>query len=134
VSAATDTATALMTFVGGPALIGIAAMTKFSGDVLRDDSRAPRQGWLALGAELMVAVWMVIFLILAAPTVYESWTTDGRLEPTLVLLSATAAASVGVLGFATSRVAPTVRLIDESYRADASGTSIKLIRRWTRRM
>lgn len=69
-----------MTFVGGPSLLGIAAMTKFSGEVLNDRARVPRKGWLALGAELVVALWMVLFVVLSAPTMLRSWTTDGAVD------------------------------------------------------
>ncbi len=131
--AATDTATSLMTFVGGPSLIGIAAMTKFSGDVLNDSARVPRKGWLALGAEVIVVLWMALFVALSAPTMLRSWTADGPVEPTLVLLTATAVVAVAVLGMSASRITRTLGYIDESYRADAQGWAIESLRRLTRR-
>lgn len=129
--AATDTATSLMTFVGGPSLLGIAAMTKFSGDVLTDPTRVPRKGWLALGAEVLVVLWMVLFVGLSAPTMLRSWTADGSVEPTLVLLTATALVAVAVVGMSASRVMPTLRYVDESYRTEDDGWAITLVRRLT---
>jgi len=131
--AATDTATSLMTFVGGPSLVGIAAMTKFSGDVLNDLARVPRKGWLALGAEVIVVLWMALFVALAAPTMMRSWTADGAVEPTLVLLNATTVVAAAVLSMSVSRIAPTLRYIDESYREDDHGWAIDLVRKLTRR-
>lgn len=130
--AATDTATSLITFVGGPSLLGIAAMIKFSGEVLNDAARVPRKGWLALGAEVLVVLWMVLFVGLSAPTMLRSWTADGSVEPTLVLLSATAVVAVAVLGVSASRVMPTLRYVDESYRTDEDWWAITLVRRLTR--
>ena len=131
--AATDTATSLMTFVGGPSLLGIAAMTKFSGKVLNDPARVPRNGWLALGAEVSVVLWMVLFLGLSAPTMLRSWTADGAVEPTLVLLNATALVAIAVLGMSASRVMPTLRYVDDSYRTDDNGWAITFVRRLTKR-
>ena len=122
-----------MTFVGGPSLLGIAGMTKFSSDVLKDRSRAPRKGWLAVGAEVLVVLWMALFVALSATTMVRSWTADGAVEPTLVLLTATAVVAIAVLVMSASRVAPTLRYIDESYRADDHGSAIDLVRRLTRR-
>lgn len=131
--ATTDTAATLMTFVGGPSLVGIAAMTKFSGDILDDPARVPRKGWLALGAEVMVVLWMALFVALAAPTMVRSWMADGPVEPTLVLLSATAVVAIAVLGMCASRISPTLHYVDESYRADDHGWAIDLVRELTRR-
>jgi hypothetical protein len=130
---ATDTAASLMTFVGGPSLVGIAAMTKFSGEVLNDLARVPRKGWLALGAEVVVVLWMVLFVAVAAPTMVRSWTADGPVEPTLVLLSATGFVAIAVLGMSASRIGPTLRYVDESYRTDDHGWGIDLVRKLTRR-
>lgn len=131
--AATETATSLITFVGGPSLIGIAAMTKFSGDVLNDPARVPRKGWLALGAEVVVVLWMTLFVSLSLPIMVRSWTGDGPVEPTLVLLNATAIVAIGVFCMSVARIPPTFRYLDESYRADDQGAAIDLIRRFTRR-
>jgi hypothetical protein len=131
--AATDTATNLMTFVAGPSLLGIATMMKFSGEVLKDRARVPRTGWLALGAEVVVALWTALFVVLAAPTMLRSWTADGAVEPTLVLLTATALVAIGVLAVSASRVMPTLRYVDDSHRPDDHGWAIDLIRRLTRR-
>ncbi len=128
----TETATSLMTFVAGPSLVGVAAMTKFSGDVLAGTTRVARKGWLALGAEAAVLLWMAVFLVMAWPTLLRSWKADGAVEPTLVLLSATAAVAVGLIIFTWSQVRPTLRYLDESYRTDARGCAIDLVRRLTR--
>jgi hypothetical protein len=122
-----------MTFVGGPALVGIAAMTKFSSEVLNDPARVPRKGWLALGAEVIVVLWMALFVALAVPTMVRSWTADGPVEPTLVLLSATAFAAVAVLGMSASRMESTLHYVDESYPPDDHGWAIDLVRKLTRR-
>jgi protein-S-isoprenylcysteine O-methyltransferase Ste14 len=121
-----------MTIVGGPSLLGIAAMTTFSGNVLHDPARVQRKGWLALGAEVSVVIWMLFFVGLSAPTMLRSWTADGSIEPTLVLLTATAVVALAVLGISASRVMPTLRYVDESYRTDDNGWAITLVRRFTR--
>jgi hypothetical protein len=130
--AATDTATSLMTFVGGPSLVGIAAMTKFSSDVLNDRARQARKGWLALGAEAAVVLWMSLFVALSVPTIVRSWTADGSVEPTLVLLNATAVVAIAVFGLSVSRLPPTLEYLDESYRADDHRWTIEFVRSLTR--
>ncbi len=106
-------------------------MTTFSGNVLGDPARVPRKGWFALGAEVSVVLWMVLFVALSAPTMLRSWTADGSVEPTLVLLTATAIVALAVLGMSASRVMPTLRYVDESYRTDDNGWAITLVRRLT---
>src|SRR5664279_2536117 len=57
-----------MEFAGGPSIVGVSVVLGYATQVLSSNDRAPRKGWLALGAGALVACWMVLFLSLAAGT------------------------------------------------------------------
>jgi hypothetical protein len=93
----TDTATELMTLAGGPSILGVGALLTYARGVLKSDERTPLKGWLTLGAGIGLCVWLLIFLVLAAPTVLRSWFADGDPQAPLVFLSSTWFAAVCLL-------------------------------------
>lgn len=128
----TDTATQLMTLAGGPSILGVGALLKYAGGVLRSEEREPRKGWLTLGAGIGLCVWLLIFLVLAAPTVFRSWSADGNLQASLVLLSATWFAAVCLLVAAVIKGPELARYLSEAYRHGEGPWLVKIIRRMIR--
>lgn len=84
-----DAAKDLITLAGGPSIFGVAALLGFLASTLAKPERDPRKGWYLLGGGLLLTSWLLMFIIIAAPAVFASWTSNGALAPALVLLSAT---------------------------------------------
>lgn len=84
----------LLQFAAGPSIVGVGALLAYATNVYNDDKRVPAKGWLALGAGVVLFVWIVLFIGLAIPTLWRSWTGTGTVEPILVLLNATATVAI----------------------------------------
>lgn len=128
----TETAKDLIALAGGPSIVGVGALLAYATGTLSSAERIPRKGWLTLGAGLVLALWLVLFGVLAAPTVLDSWTARGPLEPTLVLLSATWLVAAGLFVVLMLNVRVAVRYLDESYRADERPRLLRVLRRMAR--
>lgn len=114
-SAATDQAEDLLKLAGGPSLIAVSAALGYAKAVLGDKKRKPRKGWAALGAGALGVAWLVVFIVLAAPTIWHSLTAEGPVEPLLVLLALTWACAVGLCLFALAHVRKLVRYLAQAY-------------------
>lgn len=131
-AAMVDTAKDLMTFAGGPSMIGTAGLLAYARKVLDSSERDPSKGWLALGAGVALMAWMAVFLTWAAPTVLRSWRADGDANVTLVLLSVTWLAA-GVLVVLLLRGAPSAaRYLTEAYREGEGPWLVRVLRRVVR--
>ena len=64
-----ETAKDLLTFAGGPSLLGTAALLAYLGKVLASSDRKPQKAWTALGAGVLLVAWLAVFVVWAAPTV-----------------------------------------------------------------
>jgi hypothetical protein len=129
-----DTAKDLLTFVGGPSALGTAALLAYTKKIFEGRDRRPGPGWTALVAGLALIVWMIVFVVWAAPTVFRSWAADGSPDVTLVLLSVTWFLAVSLVGLMLLRSPVAGRYLIEAYR---EGDGPWLVRRfggcWRRR-
>ncbi len=119
-----------MEFAGGPSIVGVSVVLGYATQVLSSNDRAPRKGWLALGAGALVACWMVLFLSLAAGTVFRSLGGDGPLESALVLLGATWLSAGTLVVVVLGHTKAVCRYLSEAYPADEGPSLLTLIRRW----
>ena len=124
-----DTATELMTLAGGPSTLGTAAIYAWTQATLRNTNRDPARGWTALGASLLLAGWLIVFVVLAIPTVVASWDNSGDPNPTLILLSATWLVALPLIVIAAKLTLSAVRYLDEAYRVDEGPWLIRQLRR-----
>jgi len=119
----------LLTFAGGPSILGVGALLGYGRGVLKGSDRTPAKGWLTLGAGLLLCGWLLLFLALACPTVLRSWTASGEVQPKLVLLTATWLAAIGLLGTALAKAPAAGRYLSESYRAGEGPWLVRVMRR-----
>jgi hypothetical protein len=129
VPTSTDVAGDLLTFAGGPSILGVGALLGYARTVLKSDDRTPAKGWLTLGAGVLLCAWMALFLALACPTVWRSWFADGAVQPKLLLLSATWFAAIGLLGACLWKARAVGQYLSESYHQGEGFWLIRLIRR-----
>ena len=80
-AASTDVAESLIKLAAGPSILGVTALLGYAYVILKDDQRSAGKGWLTLGAGLLVCGWMLVFLVLACPTVLRSWSRAARCTP-----------------------------------------------------
>lgn len=128
-AASTDVAANLLTFAGGPSILGVAALLGYARGVLTSSDRTPGKGWLTLGAGLLLGGWMLAFLLLALPTVWRSWFASGSVQPNLLLLSATWFAAIGLLGVCLWKARAVGAYLAESYHSGEGPWPVRIIRR-----
>jgi polyferredoxin len=128
----TETARELILLAGGPSIIGVSALLTYLVRTLAGDDRIPRKGWLALGSGCLIAVWLGLLLIVAAPLVWKSWNTPGAMDPILVFLSATWVLAAVLLTALMFKGKAVCRYLAESYPPREGPWSVRLLRRWTR--
>jgi hypothetical protein len=131
VASSTDVAGDLLTFAGGPSLLGVGVLLGYARGVLGNSERTPAKGWLTLGAGVLLGGWMLAFLLLACPTVWRSWSAGGAVQPKLVLLSATWFAAVGLLGVCLWKARAVGEYLSESYHQGEGPWLVRRIRRLT---
>jgi hypothetical protein len=129
VATSTDVAGDLLTFAGGPSILGVGALLGYARGVLTGDERSPGRGWLTLGAGVLLCGWMLAFLALACPTVWRSWSAGGPVDPKLVLLSATWLAAIGLLAVCLLNARALARYLSESYRQGEGPWLVRMLRR-----
>jgi len=125
----TDTATQLLILAGGPSILGVGALLKYARGVLNSNERAPVKGWPTLGAGIVLSFWLLMFLGLAAPTVFGSWSADGDPQASLILLSATWFAAIALLVSAVIKGPEVARYLSEAYRQGEGPWLVSIIRR-----
>lgn len=118
-----------MTFAGGPSLVGTAALLGYAKRVFEANERTPSKGWTALAAGSVLALWMLVFVGWSAPTVLRSWTAHGVPEVSLVLLSATWVAAIGLVGLLLVRSRAAARYLTEAYRGSEGPWLVRVFRR-----
>lgn len=124
-----ETAKDLLTFAGGPSLLGTAALLAYLGKVLASSDRKPQKAWTALGAGVLLVAWLAVFVVWAAPTVTSTWTADGPADVTLVLLSATWFIAIALVALLLYRSPDLGRCLTESYRAGEGPWLVRWLRR-----
>ncbi len=128
-AAGTDVAEDLLTFFGGPSIVGVAALLTYARGVLDSSERTPARGWRTLGAGVLLCVWMLVFLALACTSVLRSWTSHGAVQPKLVLLSATWFVAIGLLVVCVVKARAVGQYLSESYHQGECPWLVRLIRR-----
>jgi hypothetical protein len=125
----TDTATQLMTFVGGAFILAVgAALLDYARGVLKSDEREPGKGWRTMVAGIALCVLLLIFLWLASPTVLGSWHLHGKPQATLVLLSAAWLVALCLLLGVIINGRKVARYISEAYPSDEGPFPVKIMR------
>lgn len=128
-SATTDTAKDLVAFLAGPPAAGTAILFGYVSKVMTSRKRSKRKGWTVVGAGLLLATWFVLFLIMAFPPMVGSWTSDGDLEPLLVLLSGAGAVAVGGLILLFTQVGRVARYLSGAYHRDDAPWHVRFLRK-----
>ncbi|GAA3716312.1 hypothetical protein GCM10022204_40050 [Microlunatus aurantiacus] len=118
----------LITLAGGPSIFGVAALLGFLASTLAKTERDPRKGWYLLGGGLLLTGWLVMFIVIAAPTVVASWTATGVVSPTFVLLSATWLVTIVLTIVLVSHTRAVLVYLTDSYPPGAGPRSVKLFR------
>jgi hypothetical protein len=125
----TDTATQLMTLVGGPPIVGVGALLTYARGVLKSNARVPAKGWRTMGAGIALCAWLLLFIGLAAPTVFRSWPVEGDPQSSLILLSATWVAALVLLVTVISKGPEVARYLSEAYRQGEGPWLVLVMRR-----
>jgi hypothetical protein len=125
----TDTASQLLTLAGGPSILGVGALLAYARGVLKSNERVPVKGWLTMGAGIALTLWLLMFLGLAAPTVFGSWSAEGDPQASLILLSATWFAAIALLVSAVIKGPGVARYLSEAYRQGEGPWLVSVIRR-----
>lgn len=125
-----DTAKDLLQLAGGPSVLGVGALLTYTSATFTDSKRIASKGWLALGAGLALLCWLVLFLVLSAPTVLASLIARGSVEPVLVLLTAAWLISAGLVLVVLWKAPVAFRYLIESYPPDETPWMLRSIRRW----
>lgn len=116
---AVDEAKELLTFLAGPsALLSLTTVLAYARTVIEGGERSATKGWLALGAGLLTTVWLLLFIVMASCSVFDSLRADGDIEPALVSLVATWLTAVVLTLVVVSRFPVVVQYIHDSYRDD----------------
>lgn len=123
-----DTAKELMTFAGGPSIVGTAVLLGYVRKILSSVERSPTKGWLALTGGVALTVWMAIFLVWALPTVLRSWGADGDANVQLVLLSVTWFAAAALVVLLVARAPLAARYLTEAYRQGEGPCLVRRLR------
>lgn len=126
---AVETAKDLLQLAAGPSILGVGALITYATATYSDPKRVPSKGWLALGAGVLLFGWLLLFVLLALPTVWQSWATDGTVEPVLVLLTAAWLVAIALLALVVWKVPTAVTYLTASYRPDEMPWLLRLIRR-----
>lgn len=124
-----DAAKDLITLAGGPSIFGVAALLGYLAATLAKPEREPRKGWYLLGGGLLLIAWLVMFVIIAAPTVFASWTGGGVMNPNLVLLSATWLIVIVLAIVLVAHTNTVATYLAESYPDGQGPWMVRLIRR-----
>jgi hypothetical protein len=119
----------LLTFAGGPSILGVLTLLGYARGVLDSSERSPAKGWRTLGAGVLLCGWMLAFLALAGPTVWRSWFADGAVEPKLALLSATWLTAIGLLVGCLVKARAVAEYLADSYHQGDGPWLVRLIRR-----
>jgi hypothetical protein len=125
----TDVAEDLLTFAGGPSILGVSVLLGYARGVLDSSERNPGKGWRTLGAGVLLCAWMLAFLVLACPTVWRSWFADGPVQPKLALLTASWFAAIGLLGVCLVKARSVAEYLAESYHQDEGPWPVRFVRR-----
>lgn len=124
-----DAAKDLITLAGGPSIFGVAALLGFLASTLAKPERDPRKGWYLVGGGLLLTSWLLMFIIIAAPAVLASWTSNGVLSPTLVLLSATWLITITLTIVLVTHTKAVVTYLADSYSPGEGPRPVELMRR-----
>jgi hypothetical protein len=125
-----DTAKDLLQLAGGPSVLGVGALLTYTSSTFTDSRRIASKGWLALGAGSALLCWLLLFLVLSAPTVWASLTARGPVEPILVLLAAAWVISAALVLVVSWKAPIALRYLIESYRSDETPWMLRWLRRW----
>ena len=110
-------------------MLGVGALLTYTSTTFADSKRIASKGWLALGAGSALLGWLVLFLVLSAPTVVASLVAQGSVEPVLVLLSAAWLISAGLVLIVLWKTPVALRYLVESYPPDETPWVLRWIRR-----
>lgn len=124
-----DAAKDLITLAGGPSIFGVAALLGFLASTLAKPERDPRKGWYLLGGGLLLTSWLLMFIIIAAPAVFASWTGNGAVAPAFVLLSATWIVTITLTIVLIAHTKAVAAYLADSYPPAEGPRAVKLIRR-----
>lgn len=128
-STSVETAKDLLTFAGGPSMLGTVALLAYTRKVFEGSERRAAAGWTALGAGLLLVVWLVVFILWAAPTVFGSWRSDGPADVTLVMLSVTWSIAIGFVSLLLFRSPVAARFLTEAYRSGEGPWLVRMLRK-----
>lgn len=114
--------------LGGPAVLGVAALLGYARGVLSASTRDPVAGWLTFGVGALLVVWFVVFLLLSTGGVIHSWRASGDVEPEYVALTAAWLLGLGLLGVTVWNARRAARYLSESYRTGEWPLPVRLLR------
>lgn len=114
--------------LGGPAVIGVAALVGYVRGVLGEPDREPKAGWLSLLVCAVLAGWFVVFLMLSTGGMLHSWAAEGDVEPQFVLLTAAWLVGIGMLMWVLATTRSVGRYLSASYPPDARPATLRLLR------
>lgn len=121
-------ATTMAALLGGPAVLGVAALLGYARGVLSASTRDPGAGWLTFGVGALLVVWFAVFLMLSTGGVIHSWTASGDVEPEYVALTAAWLVGLGLLGVTLWNARRAARYLSESYRTGEWPPPVRLLR------
>jgi hypothetical protein len=121
-------ATAMSGLLGGPAVVGVAALVGYARGVLSGSARNPSAGWITFGIGAVLTAWFVVFLLLSTGGVIHSWKADGEVEPAYVALTASWMVGIGLLTVTVFNARRAARYLSESYRTGEGPQPVRLLR------
>jgi hypothetical protein len=125
-------ATTMAGLLGGPAVIGVAALVGYVRGVLGKADREPKAGWLSLLVCGMLAGWFVVFLLLSTGGVLRSWAANGHVRTEFVALTAAWLVGIGMLVWSLVMTRSLTRYLSASYRVGERPAALRVLRRLLR--
>lgn len=121
-------ATAMAALLGGPAVLGVAALLGYARGVLSAPTRDPVAGWRVFGVGVVLVAWFVVFLLLSTGGVVGHWAAGGTVAPEYVALTTAWVVGIGLLGVTLWNARRAARYLSESYRAGEWPRPVRLLR------
>lgn len=114
--------------LGGPAVVGVAALVGYVRGVLGRPDREPNAGWMSLLVCTVLAAWFLVFLLLSTGGVLRSWGADGDVKPEFVLLTAAWLVGIGMLIWVLTTAHRVIGYLSVSYPPDERPAVLRVLR------
>jgi hypothetical protein len=125
-----DYAKDLLLFWAGPLAFGPIVLIGVAYRTLKNNERSIPRALLAIGSGTLALAMSVFFVVLAAPTVFTSWSENGTVQPVLALLSLTWFTALAVLIVSISQFRVVIRYLAECFHPSERPVWLRNVSQW----